>query len=92
MANDPKDTRPTGQPWHAADEDGPPPGLQPRGAPVGTHSLAGGGAGVGMPVARPQNADRPERGRAAGGAEDSTPDPLAEPRAGAGSGILGPKP
>jgi hypothetical protein len=94
MPNDPPDTRPTGQPWHAADEDAPPPGLQRKGAPVGTHSLTGGGAGVGMPVAREENAQRPERGRAEGAQEQARPDPLAEPRAGTAGGgaILGPKP
>jgi hypothetical protein len=78
------------QPWHADDEK---PASRPArsGAPIGTHSLTGGAAEVGLPSS-------PE---AAGTAERSSPrdmppgapepDPLAEPRANVGE-ILGRKP
>jgi hypothetical protein len=78
-----KDSEP--QPWHEADEK---PAAKPRGhAPIGTHSLTGGGAEVGMPP-RAEDAERsvPD----VPGAEE--PDPLKEPRADVGRGILGPKP
>lgn len=83
-----QDSAPEAQPWHAADEK--PAAKRRGGGPVGTHSLTGSGANVGMPS--PPRADE--------GAERSTPrdqppaaqepDPLAEPRASVGE-ILGPK-
>ncbi|CAA9436187.1 MAG: hypothetical protein AVDCRST_MAG51-2946 [uncultured Ramlibacter sp.] len=81
------------QPWHAADEKA---ASSPRGdgAPIGTHSLTGGGAKVGQPTAQ-------RRAEVDGEAERSTPrdeppgaeepDALAEPRANVGE-ILGRKP
>lgn len=77
------------QPWHAADEKAAP--RERGGAPIGTHSLTGGGAGVGMPQS-PKAHDGAERSRPREmppGAEE--PDPLAEPRANVGE-ILGRKP
>lgn len=77
------------QPWHAADEKRP--AERKGGAPVGTHSLTGGGAEVGMPQAKAskERAERSEpRDQPPGAAE---PDPLAEPRASIGE-ILGRKP
>ena len=73
------------QPWHEADEK--PAAKRGGHAPIGTHSLTGGGAEVGMP-ARTEDAERsvPDVPAAA------EPDPLQEPRAGVGRGILGPKP
>jgi len=75
------------QPWHAADEKKP----ARSNAPVGTHSLTGGGAEVGMPRAR-ESVERAERSEPRdvppGKAE---PDPLAEPRANVGE-VLGRKP
>jgi hypothetical protein len=78
------------QPWHAADEKRAST-KRVGGAPIGTHSLTGGGANVGMPTSP----------RADAGAERSTPrdmppgaeepDPLAEPRANVGE-IPGRKP
>lgn len=76
------------QPWHAADEK---PAKKARvlgGGPIGTHSLTGGGASVGLPES-PQAEAAPERGSPRDmppGAEE--PDPLLEPRAGAGD-LLG---
>ena len=79
---------PKPQPWHAADEKPASATKEPRGTPIGTHSLTGGGAAVGIPApAKDAEAGDPARRPAA-----SEPDPLAEPRAGSGSGILGPKP
>jgi hypothetical protein len=79
------------QPWHAADEQPQLPQSGRRGAPLGTHSLTGGGVNVGIPSSP----------RADGTAERSSsrdmppgaaqPDPLAEPRANVGE-ILGRKP
>jgi hypothetical protein len=78
------------QPWHAADEK-PKGGTEGRRAPIGTHSLTGGGAEVGMPAA-PQAADgAPERSRQQSPDAAARPDPLAEPRADIGE-ILGNKP
>lgn len=74
------------QPWHAADEKRPAKG----GAPLGTHSLTGGGANVGMP-ARPAAEEKPERSEPAGQGHAAEPDPLAEPRASVAE-ILGRKP
>lgn len=77
------------QPWHAADEK--PASRAGGGAPIGTHSLTGGGAGVGMPQS-PKAQDGAERStprEMPPGAEE--PDPLAEPRANIGE-ILGRKP
>lgn len=77
------------QPWHAADEQPPQSGR--RGAPLGTHSLTGGGAAVGIPSS-PRADATAERGSPRdmppGAAQ---PDPLAEPRADVGE-ILGRKP
>jgi hypothetical protein len=78
------DDTPEAQPWHEADEKAAKP--RKGHAPVGTHSLTGTGATVGMPP-RAEDAER------------SVPDPakpelepLAEPRAGsAGNGPLGPR-
>lgn len=73
------------QPWHPADEK--PAGKHGNGAPIGTHSLTGSSANVGMP---PKAKDA-ERGvpveQPPGGAEV---DPLAEPRA-QGGDLLGRK-
>jgi hypothetical protein len=69
------------QPWHAADEKK----SGRKGAPIGTHSLTGGGAQVGMP-------EKPaERGTAGEAEKTAEPDPLLEPRAGVAE-ILGRKP
>ncbi|MHB1124485.1 MAG: hypothetical protein ACYC0T_17450 [Ramlibacter sp.] len=89
-AGTPRDGAREAQPWHAADEQ---PAARERGggAPIGTHSLTGGGAGVGMPQS-PKAQDGAERGsprEMPPGAEE--PDPLAEPRANIGE-ILGRKP
>lgn len=69
------------QPWHEADEK---PAAGRKGAPLGTHSLTGGGATVGMPP-KGQDAERSVPDPAT-----EEPDPLAEPRTG-GGGLLGPK-
>ena len=89
--HDPKDRPAAGtqrepQPWHAADENRPAAG----GSPIGTHSLTGGGANVGMP-AKPAAGDGAERSEPAGQGHASEPDPLAEPRADIAE-ILGRKP
>lgn len=88
-AGTPREAEREPQPWHAADEK---PASRGRGgAPIGTHSLTGGGAGVGMPMS-PQADDGAERSSPRDmppGAEE--PDPLAEPRASVGE-ILGRKP
>lgn len=87
MTNREKKGAPYAQPWHAADEK-PAPKAR-RGAPIGTHSLTGGGANVGMPAAKGDLA--PERGLPRDeppGAPE--PDPLAEPRANT-PGVLGPR-
>lgn len=80
------DAKKDAQPWHPADEK-----RKGGGAPIGTHSLTGGGAEVGMPA--PPEADAGiERGRRRTDADAaSEPDPLAEPRASIGE-ILGRKP
>lgn len=88
-AGAPQDRGREAQPWHAADEKPAP--RERGGAPIGTHSLTGGGAGVGMPQS-PQAQDGAERSsprEMPPGAEE--PDPLAEPRANIGE-ILGRKP
>jgi hypothetical protein len=75
------------EPWHAADE------KRPSGkAPIGTHSLTGGGANVGMP-AKPSADAGAERSseRTPDADAPAKPDPLAEPRANVGE-ILGRKP
>jgi len=88
-----KDSKPSdreAQPWHAADEK-PAAGKRPGGAPIGTHSLTGDPASVGIPSA-PEAQEKAERSTPRDmppGAEE--PDPLAEPRANAGD-ILGRKP
>ncbi|MCC2676905.1 MAG: hypothetical protein K0R89_1111 [Ramlibacter sp.] len=74
------------QPWHAADEK--PKARARKGAPIGTHSFTDRGIEVGVPS--PQAHEPAERSTPdAPGAEE--PDPLAEPRAGGGSGPLGPR-
>jgi len=95
-SNDDRADRPDAkeaQPWHAADEK---PKDRGASAPIGTHSLTGGGANVGMPNAK-EGVDASRNA----GAERSElpsdvdapaqPDPLAEPRANIGE-ILGRKP
>lgn len=74
------------QPWHAADEQR----RRGRGAPVGTHSLTGGGGDVGMP-ARPTAERGVERSEPRDAPKEQWPDPMAEPRADLGE-ILGRKP
>lgn len=74
------------EPWHAADEK--PRQRRRGGAPIGTHSLTGGGASVGMPAAPKAEAERSSPRDMPPGAEE--PDLLAEPRAGAGD-LLGRK-
>lgn len=89
-AGAPQDSAREAQPWHAADEKPTSP-KRGGGAPVGTHSLTGGGASVGMPQS-PRAGDGAERSsprEVPPGAEE--PDPLAEPRANIGE-ILGRKP
>lgn len=79
------------QPWHAADERKPPSKQRGGGAPIGTHSLTGGSAQVGVPEP-PHARERAERSAPRDtppGAQG--PDPLAEPRADIGE-ILGRKP
>jgi hypothetical protein len=74
------------QPWHPADEK--PATSTRKGAPIGTHSFTGRGPEVGVPS--PQAKEEAERSSPdAPGAEE--PDPLAEPRTGGGSGLLGPR-
>ena len=79
-----KDKDPAGaQPWHAADEK--PTGKHGNGAPIGTHSLTGSSANVGMP---PKAKDA-ERGVPLDEhAKKEEPDPLAEPRV-PGGDLLG---
>lgn len=79
-------TQPEPQPWHAADEKRP----GKASAPVGTHSLTGGGADVGMP-ARPSADGQAERGAPAEQGRAAEPDRLTEPRASVAE-ILGRKP
>ena len=93
-----KDDRPgarEAQPWHAADEKRRPdkPEARPNAAPIGTHSLTGGGAEVGMPAkpARPEGNAGAERGNRPSEVEAEEPGPMAEPRANIGE-ILGRKP
>jgi hypothetical protein len=80
------------QPWHAADEkrQADKPQAKPNAAPLGTHSLTGGGPEVGMP-AKPEGSAGAERGNRPSEVEPAQPDPLAEPRANIGE-ILGRKP
>ena len=72
------------EPWHEADEK---PKAKPKrgGAPLGTHSLTGGGPTVGLPP-QGKDAERSLPDPPAG----QEPDPLAEPRANA-PGVLGPR-
>ena len=74
----------TPEPWHEADGK---PTAKPRSGPIGTHSLTGGGASVGMPT----GSKDAEPGDGRQQPREEQPDPLAEPRA-QGRGILGPKP
>jgi hypothetical protein len=89
--NDPKkpDER-EAQPWHAADEK-PAASKRRRGAPIGTHSLTGDPATVGIAAPAPdkEKAERSNPRDTPSAAEK--PDPLAEPRANVGDGLLGPK-
>ena len=78
------------EPWHAADEK-PAARKRGKGAPIGTHSLTGGAANVGIPSSSPdasENAERSSPPDSRPGAEE--PDPLAEPRASSGD-LLGRK-
>lgn len=88
--NDPKRSKPEPQPWHAADEK-PAAKKRPGGAPIGTHSLTGDPANVGIPSSPDahKDAERSTPREMPPGAEE--PDPLAEPRANTGD-ILGRKP
>jgi hypothetical protein len=81
-----KDNDPKAQPWHEADEK---PAAGKRNAPIGTHSLTGGGASVGMPAtpSDPEVERSTPREQPPGAAET---DPLLEPRAGGGD-LLGTK-
>jgi len=68
------------------------PGSKPNAAPIGTHSLTGGGAEVGMPnKPEAQGKEDVERDPRPHGTERVAPDPKAEPRANIGE-ILGRKP
>ena len=81
-----KETPEQPEPWHAADEKPAKPTR--KGAPIGTHSFTGRGPEVGVPS--PQGREQAERSTPdAPGQEE--PDPLAEPRVGSGSGLLGPR-
>ena len=74
------------QPWHEADEK-PQDKLRRRGAPIGTHSLTGGGAAVGMPTkGKDEEVERGDHREEPPGAEE--PDVMAEPRAQVGD-LLG---
>jgi hypothetical protein len=89
-SNDGRSDRPgskEAEPWHPADEKR----AKANSSPIGTHSLTGGGAEVGMP-AKPEANAGAERGERPSDAESpAQPDPLAEPRASIGE-ILGRKP
>lgn len=78
------------QPWHEADEKS---AKDSKGAtPIGTHSLTGGGAQVGMPNAKESVERGAERGNGRPDVDrPAEPDPMAEPRANLGE-ILGRKP
>lgn len=81
---EPKDSAPRAEPWHEADEK---PATKRRG-PIGTHSLTGGNAEVGLPPGA-KAADEIDDGvEERPGSEE--PDLLAEPRAGRGD-LLGRK-
>jgi hypothetical protein len=87
MTNPDRKAEPEAQPWHADDEK-PAPKAH-RGAPIGTHSLTGGGANVGMPAAKEDVT--PERSAPRDEPPGTPePDPLAEPRANT-PGMLGPR-
>lgn len=74
------------QPWHEADEK-PKDKVHRRGAPIGTHSLTGGGAAVGMPTAgRDEEVEGGDHREGPPGAEE--PDAMLEPRAQVGD-LLG---
>lgn len=70
------------EPWHEADEK--PAAGQRKSGPIGTHSLTGGSAEVGLPPTE-KDVERGDR------RDEPDPDPLAEPRA-TGGGLPGPKP
>lgn len=75
------------QPWHPADEKAA-PRRRGAGAPLCTHSFTGAGTNVGMPA----QAKDAERGTVPDpAAPEEGVDPLREPRAGGGSGPLGPR-
>jgi hypothetical protein len=77
------------QPWHPADEKKP---AARRGGPIGTHSLTGGRAEVGLPSS-PGHEDGIERSEPRDPVARPTtgPDLVKEPRAGGGD-LLGRKP
>jgi hypothetical protein len=82
--------KPQAQPWHAADEQKPEPAARKRGGPIGTHSLTGGNASVGLPsTGSPE--PQVERGEARDAAAGADQDLLKEPRANVAE-ILGRKP
>ena len=84
--DEPKEQPRQAQPWHSADEK---PARKRGGkAPMGTHSLTGGGAEVGMPT--PQAEEEAERSAPRDEHGKAEPDPLAEPRANTGD-LLGRK-
>ena len=87
---DPKRSEREPEPWHAADAK--PAGKKDTGgAPIGTHSLTGDPATVGIPSSpkADEKAERSTPREMPPGAQE--PDPLAEPRANTGD-ILGRKP
>lgn len=77
------------QPWHPADEKAPT--TTRKGAPIGTHSFTGRGPEVGVPSPQAREHAEPGSPDAPGAPGAEEPDPLAEPRAGGGSGLLGPR-
>jgi hypothetical protein len=66
------------QPWHEADEKAKDK-ARGKGAPIGTHSLTGGGAAVGMPTGAKEDVERGDHREGPPGAEE--PDAMLEPRA-----------
>jgi hypothetical protein len=78
------------QPWHAADEK-PDASKPKRGSTIGTHSLTGDPASVGIPSASPDEKEAERSSPRDLPAAAEQPDPLAEPRANVGEGLLGPK-
>jgi hypothetical protein len=80
-------TDPRPEPWHEADEKPAVDKPKKGGAPIGTHSLTGGGANVGMP---PKKSEAERVDTLLDESSGEQPDPLAEPRAPHG-GLLGPR-